>query len=252
MKVAVAGGAPVALATGQGSPQYMAVYGTTVHWTNATSGDVRQVATAGGTPVTLATAQKPSFIGAGSEGVYWVNDATGAASVHHVPLGGGTVDTYATGSGAFAGIAVDSPNVYFNEYTFSNWALMMVNLSGSPTAVMGYSGVGDAVAIDANAYYAYVTIESTSAVMRIPIAGFGTWGVIAGDPVAQQHHAITVDASNAYFTNANGDIVRAATDGSSRVVLATGQGDSYGIAVDSTSVYWTNPTTGSVMKLTPK
>jgi DNA-binding beta-propeller fold protein YncE len=35
-------------------------------------------------------------------------------------------------------------------------------------------------------------------------------------------------------------------------LLASGQGGPHGVAVDATSVYWTNQSGGSVMKLTPK
>ena len=40
--------------------------------------------------------------------------------------------------------------------------------------------------------------------------------------------------------------------GGSPTTLASGQSQPYRLAVDATSVYWTNHASGTVMKLTPK
>ena len=64
MKVALAGGDPVTLASGQRDPRSIAVDATGVYWTNGGSagtsiadGTVMKVALAGGDPVTLASGQ---------------------------------------------------------------------------------------------------------------------------------------------------------------------------------------------------
>ena len=56
MKLPLAGGAPVALATGLDDPNGIAVDGTSVYWTNL-GGTVMKLPLAGGAPVTLAAAQ---------------------------------------------------------------------------------------------------------------------------------------------------------------------------------------------------
>jgi len=68
-----------------------------------------------------------------------------------------------------------------------------------------------------------------------------------------------VDGTNVYWTDevASGTVMKVAVGGGTPVTLATGQDHPYGIAVDATSVYWTNvgssvEYSGSVMKVTPK
>ncbi len=75
--------------------------------------------------------------------------------------------------------------------------------------------------------------------------------------------ATAADANNVYWFADDGFVRRAALVGGSPIVLAQGLAlcsvrpgtPLYGpsrIAVDSTSVYWTNWCDGSVIKLTPK
>jgi hypothetical protein len=70
-----------------------------------------------------------------------------------------------------------------------------------------------------------------------------------------QPNSIAVDATNAYWTSSS-TVMKVPLTGGSPVTLATGMNVTYptiaGIAVDGSSVYWTNPGAGTVMKITPK
>ena len=71
-KVALVGGAPVQLASGQGLPSAIAVDATAAYWTNSGSGTVMKVALAGGAPVQLAGGQaNPGAIAVDATSVYW-------------------------------------------------------------------------------------------------------------------------------------------------------------------------------------
>ena len=65
--------------------------------------------------------------------------------------------------------------------------------------------------------------------------------------------AIAVDATSVYWTNdGSGTVMKMPIGGGTPTTLASGQNAPRYITVDATSVYWTNYSGGTVMKLTPK
>jgi hypothetical protein len=100
MKMPLAGGSPITLASNQSNPSSIAVDGTNVYWTNTGPssdpstgpaqpvGSVMKVSATGGTPITLVSGQTaPSGIALDSTSVYW----WGASAVGGSPGGGSAV-----------------------------------------------------------------------------------------------------------------------------------------------------------------
>jgi hypothetical protein len=61
-------------------------------------------------------------------------------------------------------------------------------------------------------------------------------------------YAIAVDATDVYWTNDSGTIMKVPLAGGATTTVASGQNSPRGIAVDATSVYWTTYIGGTVMK----
>jgi len=96
MTAGLAGGPPLTLASGT-SPGGLAVDAVSVYWTDSTH--VLKVSIAGGTPVTLASSKGcPGYVAVGATSVCWTDcgdvDAGTTASVMQVGLNGGTPEWY--------------------------------------------------------------------------------------------------------------------------------------------------------------
>jgi hypothetical protein len=246
MQVPSAGGTPITLASGQTSASFIAIDATNVYFTNTSAGTVVKVPIGGGTVTTLASGQSsPTNVAVGAGGVYWLS---GGNTVNNVATTGGTPTQFMSGGVQYQGLAVDSQYAYFSEFSGGSYPYAFVELYGLFQESFPWEsmGTGDAVAVDST--YVYFTAESTQSVIRGTKGSLPTGMVIAVDSVAETHRAIAADGSKVYFTCGCGQIVEVGTDGSNLVILASNQGDSSGIGVDAAYVYWTNPTTGSIVK----
>jgi hypothetical protein len=73
-----------------------------------------KVAIAGGVPVTLASGQStPYGIAIDKSFVYWTNSGVGQGSLARVPIGGGETSTLAAGYSSATGLAVDAASIYW-------------------------------------------------------------------------------------------------------------------------------------------
>jgi hypothetical protein len=115
------------------------------------------------------------------------------------------------------------------------------------------------IAVDAHSVY----WTNTGSVMKVPIGG-GALITLAADQPSPA--AIAVDATNVYWTNvitpcpgdatdcvAGGTVMKLPLAGGTPTTLASGQPFVGGLAVDATSVYWTNQGNtifdGAIMKV---
>jgi hypothetical protein len=246
MQVPTSGGTPVTIASGQADPRFIAIDASNVYWTNNGGGEVMSAPIGGGNATTLATGQSaPTNIAVGTQGVFWLS---GGNTVSWVVPGNTTIEPFMSGGLHYAGLALNGGYAYYSEYAGPDYTIPQYanftefNFFGSSTTPI------DALAVDAN--YVYFTTEAILSVYKAPLAG-GMQTPLVQDTMAQARHAIAVSSGNVYFTNADGEIDEYTTS-NTVPTLAEGQGDSYGIAVDATSVYWSSPASGTIVKLTPK
>jgi hypothetical protein len=266
MKVALAGGAPQTLASDQNGPSNVVASGNEVFWAYFP----RTIASApveGGPPTTLASEIRYFFsFAVDATSLYWLLDSGWESTVVKMPRTGGPQTRLAVqGHGGGRGLAVDATGVYWTDNgTPDNVALghesavFQVPLDGGTvTALASGQGVARGVILDAtNVYWTAWRIETGSVLMRMPKTG-GTPSAVAS---AGDSCSFAVDETSAYWADTVGGVVmRAPLGGGVPTTLASDQRHPNHIAVDATSVYWTNEGSpmmgtpdGAVMKLFPK
>jgi hypothetical protein len=165
MKVPLAGGTPVVLATGQSRPTAIAVDAVNVYWitqpgfATQDAGALQGVTLDGGPPVALATGGYPVGLAIDSTSGYWASNASGPppgiTALMSVSLSGGTPVVLTTasgtyGAGAVGGVAMGGANVYWGSP--SN--LVQVALDGGASTILlpGASGPEALAADPANVY----------------------------------------------------------------------------------------------------
>jgi hypothetical protein len=221
IQIPLSGGAPITLASGFSDAQGIAVTGTTVYWIE---------------PFPLFT-ETPDA----SDGV-----------VLGVPIGGGAATIVASGQKLPWNLAVDSTNVYWLDLgqcqgsTTCTGTLMTVSLAGGTPVVLasGLSLLQNLVVDDTSVYWAV-----GGRLMRVAKGG-GTVTVLAS--YQGTIGSLVLDASNVYWTLRSGDVMKTPLDGgaSTAIAITEDQLGFAGIAVDSTSAYWTTDGyPGSVKKV---
>ena len=255
MKVPQVGGVPVALATAQVNPGFVAVDATNVYWANlgtaasdSADGSIMTVSINGGPPVALVSAQSHlTAFAVDATNVYWASGGTSKnqfadGAILTVPLSGGTPVTLASKQISPYGIAVDGANLYWINLGTSRFgglvkdgSVMKMALSGGPpTTLVPRQAAPLAIAVDATSVY----WATSGAVAKVPLGG-GTPSILAMSQ--SQPFQIVVDSSSAYWTNTNdGSVVKVPLNGGDPVTLAKGQNYALGIALGNSNVFWAN------------
>jgi hypothetical protein len=257
------------LATDQMAPIAIAIDSANVYWLNEgpfsgpggkiggdyPAGQVMKCAIAGcgNNPTILASGWRqpgglgvvPSGLMVDNDNVYWV----GSSEVFSCAIGGcGCLpQIIGSGGGAATGVTATAGNVYWTMYDVGQVAVCPSSGCLDGPSILASSQVGPSgITFDANHIY-WTNTNGSLVSSPFQRSGVGTtvlWTGQAGSTQAQTD-ALAVDAQNLYWTNGNpegtGSVMKCKKSAceATLVTLADARSSPEGIAVDGTTVYWT-------------
>jgi hypothetical protein len=161
--------------------------------------------------------------------------------------------TIASGEPDLGAIAVDATNVYWvnDGATGTVKTCPASGCAGSPKTIASMQDHPRAIAVDGtNVYWAnYGSTTNDGTVMKVPIPG-GNLTVLASNQ--GQPNNIALDTNNVYWSNANTGAywkVSKLGAGAMQLGMTSGYSGTGGIAVDATTLFWTEWGTGLVQSV---
>jgi hypothetical protein len=240
----------------QNQPTSIVLDNQYVYWTDFGTNQVMRMTLNGlVAPTTLQANQTGAYgLAIDSTYLYWTQyNNAGPSNAMRVPLASPTSapTVLLAGVNLPAFIAVDSTYAYVTIES-DDYVVKVGLTSPFPVSqITAFQNNPYSLAIDSNNIY--FTNEATSGdVRQAPKTGnSSTQGTVlsAANTFA---NGIATDGVNVYFTAGNSVYRCPVGAAGGAKPIASGQNGASALAVDSTSVYWTNSTAGTVMKLTPK
>jgi hypothetical protein len=199
----------------------------------------------GGSPIVLASGlSNLTGVAADNFNAFWLeNDNPGTVNKASIN-GGGAVTVLASNRLSLAAIATDGINVYWLENTLPASIFRVPVGGGAITQVAFNLPASAGLAVDSTSLY---WLEGTN-VRKMPKAG-GAAATI-GTATAQ---SIATDGVRLFFGNSAANTIRTMpVAGGALTTLHTGAPSLTGVAVDATSVYWSENTSSAAVKTGPK
>jgi hypothetical protein len=238
--------APVVLAHAT-SPSAIALDGSHVYWSGYEGGPVAALPIGGGAASTLYDSNFTFTVAVDATRVYSADapgatGTVGAGIVACAKAGCGGVPTLiSTGPATVQQIAVDATNVY---WTAADGTVMKAPVAGGAATQLAKARSTYGIAVARTSVY--FSDPLSRQIVRVPIDG-GAPTLVAQAPDGPG--TLVTDASNVYFTNGD-DVVQASLDGRAQQTIVTGlAAQSFGIAVDDSSVYFTSSSRGIVAEV---
>jgi hypothetical protein len=248
MRVAKAGGAPVAIVPHQFAaseqPYGIAVTSTQIFWTAYFAAFIGRAGLAGESPLLLSTGQGyATRIAVDDTSVYWIIPG----GIRKIGRDGGTAVAIGAQSGA-RDLVVDPTGVYLTSSGLSSGGGLVVRMGlGGEAPVTLASGLNDPQGIALDPTHVYWTEKGGGTVMKVPRGGGAATVLASGQ---QAPLGLAVVPAGVYWTNSTGGtVMNVGLDGGSPVTLVSGQQRPTQIAVDACDVYWLDEAAGTVSRV---
>ncbi len=254
------GGSSTTLAISQPRPAAIAVDDHSVYWVNIPdgppqSGTVMKTAKTGGAPITLAAGfDLNCSIAIDDMNVYFATNSW-SSTLMKVAKSGGSPIVLVANTGAYSsGLAVDDTAIFWatgayfdggNKDDFCDLCdlLNVSKTNGNVTVLANTHGLADGLVVDETTVYWSIGWYDLGKIAKTGGIPLTLWPTATGSGLAVDNTAVFFGCQ----IPANA-VMKMAKDGSDPTILATGQ-QPHEIAVDDTSVYWTEPLQGLVMKV---
>ena len=172
-----------------------------------------------------------------------------SGTVKKVGINGGTVTTLASGLDSPSGIAVDATSVYWTETGSRTIKKVVINGGTVTTLASGLDSPSGSIALDGSTSVYWTEFGSRAGSGAVKRVGTNGGTVTTLASGLSRPFGIAIDATSVYWTESgSGTVKKVRKDEGTVTTLASGLSSPYGIAVDSTSVYWTENNSTGTVK----